>query len=124
MSAMMWPLAMSLADVTISRWVRQTWLPGLTPGCVSAFVWGALRETVAPNSWLELGACTAAGLACYIAILIVFCLEPNDKRDLAAVLGTVRSYAGRRNTSQQDEVATADGPPVPDADNNVARLPR
>jgi O-antigen/teichoic acid export membrane protein len=124
MSAMMWPLAMSLADVTFSRWIRRTWLPGLAPGCVSAFVWGALRETVAPNTWLEVGACTAAGLACYVTVLLAFCLEPNDRRDLTAMLGTLRSYAGRRKTSQRNEVAIVDQTPVCDADRDVAGLPR
>lgn len=122
--AVAWPLAMSLADVTFSRWIGQTWLPGLTPGCVSAFVWAALGETVAPNTWLGLGACTAAGLACYVTVLLAFCLEPNDRRDLTAMLGTLRSHIGRRKTSQQNAVAAVDPTPVCDADRGVAGLPR
>ncbi len=91
--AVAWPLGLKLADVKFEKWVRETLVPGLTPGCVAAVVWVALRITVRPDTWIELGACTAAGLLCYLTVLLAFCLEPKDREDLAEVLAGMRQLA-------------------------------
>jgi len=88
-----WPLGLKLADVKVGVWVRQTLVPGLTPGCVAAVVWAALDVIVKPDSWTGLGACTAVGLLCYVVVLLAFCLEPRDRDDLAQVIARFRNPA-------------------------------
>jgi O-antigen/teichoic acid export membrane protein len=81
----LWPLGLRLSGATFDAWVRETLIPGLTPGCVASVVWTALALVVRPDSWIALGLCTAAGLLCYWAVLLTFCLEPRDREDLTKV---------------------------------------
>lgn len=87
-----WPLGLKLADVRFAAWVRQTLVPGLTPGCVASVAWVLLGILVKPDSWVGLGLCTAVGLVCYLTVLLAFCLEPRDRQDLAEVLARTRSF--------------------------------
>lgn len=94
----LWPLGLKLADVKFHTWVRQTLVPGLTPGCVAAVVWVALDIIVAPDTWIELGLCTGLGILCYMGTLLALCLEPRDQEDLATIVARgrdlVRRYRG------------------------------
>ena len=90
-----WPLGLRLADVTFDAWVRQTLIPGLAPGCVAGVVWAALGVIVGPESWTELGLCAAAGLLCYVAVLLGFCLERRDQQDLAEIFSRTRGFVQR-----------------------------
>ena len=99
---LLWPLGLRLADVSFGTWVRQTLIPGVTPGCFAALVWMALDLVIKPNSWTALGLCTAAGALCYLAILLVFCLEPPDRRDLTEALARARSLLGHRSPPRQE----------------------
>jgi O-antigen/teichoic acid export membrane protein len=82
----LWPLGLRLAGATFDAWVRETLIPGLTPGCVASVVWAALALVVKPDSWMAVGLCTAAGLLCYWAVLLAFCLEPRDREDLTKLV--------------------------------------
>ncbi|MCL5736261.1 MAG: oligosaccharide flippase family protein, partial [Actinobacteria bacterium] len=86
----LWPLGLRLSGATFDAWVRETLIPGLTPGCVASVVWAALALLVRPDSWITLGLCIAAGLPCYWAVLLVFCLEPRDREDLTKVIARLR----------------------------------
>jgi O-antigen/teichoic acid export membrane protein len=93
----LWPLGLRLAGATFDAWVRDTLIPGLTPGCVASVVWAALALVVKPDSWMAVGLCTAAGLLCYWAVLLAFCLEPRDREDLTKLvvqLGSLRPPSG------------------------------
>jgi O-antigen/teichoic acid export membrane protein len=95
----LWPLGLRLAGATFDAWVREALIPGLTPGCVASVVWAALALVVRPDSWIAVGLCTAAGLLCYWAVLLGFCLEPRDREDLTklvAQLGSLRPSSGVR----------------------------
>ena len=83
--AVNWPLGQRLAKITFGDYVRLTLLPGLTPGCVASVVWVLLSVLFRPGSWVGLGVCTLAGAVCYGAVLLGFCLEPQDKQDLMKV---------------------------------------
>jgi len=92
-SLLLWPLGLRLAGATFDAWARQTLIPGLTPGCVAGVVWAALNVTIKPDSWAGIGACTAAGLLCYLAVLLAFCLEPRDREDLTEVIARLKNAA-------------------------------
>jgi O-antigen/teichoic acid export membrane protein len=89
---LVWPLGLKLADVRFDTWIRRTLFPGLAPAAIGALVWGVLKLTVAPDTWLKLGACTLVGALCYGAILLRFCLAPKDRTDLAEVMAKVRLW--------------------------------
>jgi O-antigen/teichoic acid export membrane protein len=89
----LWPLGLKLADATFDAWARQTLIPGLAPGCVAGVVWAALGVTVRPDGWTSLGLCTLAGALCYVAVLLAFCLEPKDRKDLAEMIVRLKNFA-------------------------------
>jgi len=91
--AILWPLGLRLADVTFDAWVRRTLVPGLTPGCVAGVVWAALRLFIDPDHWAGIGLCVMAGAVCYGIVLLRFCLEPQDREDLAKMLAPARGLA-------------------------------
>jgi O-antigen/teichoic acid export membrane protein len=93
--AITWPLGLKLADIPFDAWVRQTLIPGLTPGCVAGVVWAALGVIVAPETWMALGSCVMAGLLCYLAVFLGFCLEHQDQDDLAQICSRMRGFASR-----------------------------
>ncbi len=88
----MWPLGLRLAGATFNAWVRETLIPGLTPGCVASVVWAALALVVKPDSWTTVGLCTVVGLLCYWAVLLAFCLEPRDREDLTKIIARLEGF--------------------------------
>jgi O-antigen/teichoic acid export membrane protein len=92
----LWPLGLTLAGATFTAWVRETLLPGVAPGCVAAVVWAALGIYLRPASWVSLGLCTAAGVLCYLGVLLAFCLEPRDREDLAKLWARLQHLRGPR----------------------------
>ena len=104
-----WRLGQKLANITFGTYVRQTLLPGLTPGCVGAAVWVLLDIAVRPETWTGLGLCTLIGTACYIAVLLGFCLEPQDRQDLTQIQGKVMgSLRGRYDHGCDDRMSRLD----------------
>jgi O-antigen/teichoic acid export membrane protein len=90
---LLWPLGLKLSGATFNAWARETLAPGLTPGCVAGVVWAALNVATPPDSWVGLGACTAAGVLVYLVVLLAFCLEPRDREDLAEVIARLKQTA-------------------------------
>lgn len=86
-----WPLGQRLAGIRFEEYARRTLLPGLTPGCVAATVWVLFGVALRPESWTGLGLCTLIGMVCYAAVLLGFCLEPQDRKDLATVSAKLKS---------------------------------
>jgi len=86
-----YPLGWKMAGVSPKRWLRETLVPGLLPGLVGCVAWYGLREFSSPHSWLMLAAWTACGCACYMGVLLGFCLSPNDRTDLIDVVSRVRA---------------------------------
>jgi O-antigen/teichoic acid export membrane protein len=109
---LLWPLGLRLADVTFGAWTRQTLIPGLTPGCVAAVVWAALAVIVKPEGWVSLGLCMMAGVLCYLAVLLEFCLEPRDREDLTKGISRLRnltrSYLGVPRQVRLQSAASAE----------------
>jgi len=87
-------LALRLADVRVGRWLRETIWPGWLPALASAFVCILLKITVRPTSLLSLSGCVACGLLCYLAVLLAFCLQPTDHKDLRKIMAKMLAYIG------------------------------
>ena len=81
-----WPLGLRMVEVTGRQWCRQTIIPGLLPGLVGAVVWLGLRMLGSPDSWLSLSKYVAIGMVCYLAVLLQFCLQPYERRELGRAL--------------------------------------
>ncbi len=92
----LWPMGLKLAGATFSAWTRETLIPGLTPGCVAAVVWVALGLLLRPSTWTGLGLCTLVGALCYLAVLLGFCLGPQDQDDLRTLLVRMKGSLHRQ----------------------------
>jgi O-antigen/teichoic acid export membrane protein len=93
-------LGLRLADVSFGKWLRETIWPGLLPSIAGAGVWIILKIAVKPSSWLGLAGCVVFGLLCYVVVLL-FCLNPDDRNNLRKVLGRARSFARFRWISRR-----------------------
>jgi O-antigen/teichoic acid export membrane protein len=82
---LLWPLGLNLADVSFARWVRETLIPGLAPGCVAGVAWAVLNVAVQPDTWGRLGLCVLGGVPFYFGV-VGLCLEPRDREDLTKAL--------------------------------------
>jgi len=94
------PFMLRLADVSFRRWLRETVLPGWLPGISGAAVWILLKMTVRPSSLLGVAGFVACGMVIYGLVLLAFCLQPQDRRDLRRMLAAVRPrlpWADRRD---------------------------
>lgn len=90
---LMLPIGLRLANVSLKTWIERTFVPGIAPSCVAAVAWVALGLWVRPDSWFELGWCTAVGALVYVAVLLGWCLGPQDKQDLAVILFRAKASA-------------------------------
>jgi len=95
------PLGLRLAEVRLDSWIRKTLIPGVAPACVTAILWISLNLLVKPDTWFEVAACAAAGVPCYLAFLLVFCMEPTDRADLRKVLDRLRGRLARPASSPE-----------------------
>jgi O-antigen/teichoic acid export membrane protein len=81
-----WPLALRMLDLPFETFLRRTLIPGLLPTAAAGLVGILLRTTVRPDTWLELGGCAALVGVTYIGVLAAFCTQPEDRRDIGALL--------------------------------------
>lgn len=86
-----WPLGCRLAEVTFRKWLQEALGLGLLPSVAGILVWVGLRVLVQPADWLTLGLCTAAGCVAYGVTLLLFCLQPYERKDLRRMLEMLRS---------------------------------
>ena len=80
--------------VPIGEWVRKTIVPGALPGMIGASVWVGLQWSSRPDSWRGLAGCFSIGAVCYVAALLVFSLQEEDRDDLHNLLSKVRYLLG------------------------------
>jgi O-antigen/teichoic acid export membrane protein len=108
----MWPLGRRISGVSSGDWLRKTVVPGVLPALAGIAVWLPLRYLVHPASWLSLGACVFLGLACYLSVLAIFCLQPHERDDIKHVWRTVRSLP--QTWLRRNEVSMEGGEQAPD----------
>lgn len=83
---LLWPLGIRIAETTFGDFWRETLLPGLAPGALSAVVYAAFRSYAIPGNWLSLGLYVLVGTVFYLAIITMFCSQPYDRDMIRAVL--------------------------------------
>jgi O-antigen/teichoic acid export membrane protein len=86
-----WPLGLKIAQVSFQRFMNETVWPGMFPTFGAALLWGALKYSVGPSTWFELGLCTAVGYLPYCGIVLL-CLRPYERHDLTLVIRRLRGY--------------------------------
>ncbi len=85
-----WPLGLRLLEMSWSRFVNETLLPGLAPALAGVIVHEALRQSLQPASGTALSVCAAVGSAAYLATLW-FCQTKSDRKDFARVLEKIKN---------------------------------
>jgi O-antigen/teichoic acid export membrane protein len=86
-----WPLGARMVEISFARFWRETLWPAVLPAIPGAGVCWVLNRVVAPDTWLELGLCAAAGIVAYLATLLLLGLRPADRRDLESLLKGARN---------------------------------
>ena len=76
------PLGIRLSGISWRRWWRETVLLGCAPAVAAVPAWLAARYVLRPTSWIELAGAFAIGAFVYVVVLLVFCLQPHERRDL------------------------------------------
>ena len=80
------PYAFRLTGVSPSRWVRETFMPGLVPGLAASVAWWSLFLTLKPESWAGLFLCGLAGCPVYALVLYRIGMKPRERQDLGTLL--------------------------------------
>lgn len=81
----LWPAALFLLNLRFATFAAETLLPGLIPAAVGMAAAYGMGRAVAPDTWLEVGFCTAVTMAVYLAA-VALCLKKADRADLASII--------------------------------------
>jgi len=81
-----WPLGLRLGEISLGRWLRETYLPGVMPALAGALACLGAKMYVQPATIGMLGSCAAFGMAVYLGVLGIWCLQPADREDLARMI--------------------------------------
>lgn len=90
------PLGLRLSEVSFTRWVRETLVPGFLPAQTGGVVWLVCHLALQPQSWVGLMGCGICGTAVYFLALYFFALQPCDRKDLKAVIEKVQSFIRKK----------------------------
>jgi len=89
--AYFWPLFLRLTDRPFSMFLKDVVVRGWTPALASLLVLFPLKFAGLVDNWPSLALCGAAGGVVYLAVLLLFCLETEDRKDLRSVILWLRS---------------------------------
>lgn len=94
---LMVPIAVKMADSTVSEWFKCSLLPGIIPGIMMSVVLLFLKWQLSPTSLpMVLGAMTV-GFLMYIVTQFLFCLSDYDRRNLQRVYTALRNRLKPQN---------------------------
>jgi O-antigen/teichoic acid export membrane protein len=85
-----WPLGLSLAEVSLKRFMSESVWLGMAPALAGGVVWVAMKYYVQPETWISLGLCTALGHLAYVGAILA-CLEPFEWEDLTHLYLKIRT---------------------------------
>lgn len=86
-----WGFCLRLTKTDFSSFAHNTLVRGLAPALVAGCVWAVLRLALPTEGWFDLIWKGAVGAAVYIFVLLLFCLDTGERRDLSAM---TRKVAG------------------------------
>ena len=86
-----WPLGLRVLKMPLRRFIRETLIPGLAPAVGALVVGFLLLAWREPADWWTLGAFVAVISAAYFATIFVASLQPEDRKDLAALIDGLRA---------------------------------
>ncbi len=69
------PMGMYYAKVPVKRYLLENLIPGLVPAIVGSLIWFGLKFLHTPQTWFELGAFVALGLAGYGIIMLLYLMK-------------------------------------------------
>jgi len=81
-----WPLGLRLGEISLGRWLRETYLPGVIPACAGALACLGAKMYAHPATLGTVGSCAAFGMVVHVAVLGIWCLQPADREDLGRVI--------------------------------------
>ena len=91
---LLWTMGLELTGASFGEWWRATLRPGLIPVVAATPVWLVLRWWSNPDSWIGLATVGLAGGAVYLAVLLHFCLQEDDRGDLGRLLTAIGNLLG------------------------------
>ncbi len=94
--AVFWPMSMRTLNIRFGTFLRKTLIPGLVPMTVAGAIGLVLRDALRPDDWLLLGLCGVAVGGAYIAALLLFCMEPEDKKDFVRLVKLAGGFLRRQ----------------------------
>ncbi len=80
--AVYWPMSLGMLNIRFGTFLQKTLIPGLVPMAVAGAAGLVIRHALRPDSWLLLGLCGFAVGGAYLISLMLFCMQPEDKKDL------------------------------------------
>jgi O-antigen/teichoic acid export membrane protein len=95
LAALNLPLGWRLAGVSGGQWFREVIVKGSLPGAAAMLVWVGLEIARPPSTWTLLGLYVAAGLAAYLAMLLLYSFDSYDWTQIREIAGRL-SVQGRR----------------------------
>jgi len=74
-----WPLELRLTGASARQFAISVLLRGMLPAAVASVVWVAIHQLHPPDTWVSLVLSVAVGSLTYVAALVSFCLDENDR---------------------------------------------
>lgn len=81
-----WPMGLRMAKISPKRFLKETLILGLSPAVAGSLVWLALKLNHPPETWVQLFVWTLIGHLAYGFVLLRYCLQDHEKRDIRNVL--------------------------------------
>lgn len=81
-----WRMTLRVTGLSFRTFAGAVLRPSLMPALGGSVAWVALKVALPPQTWYLLGLNTALGGLVYLALLLLFCLDEGDRRDLRVVL--------------------------------------
>lgn len=88
-AAMNLPLGWRLVQIKPGQWFREVMVQGAVPGVVAVLVWLGLEILHPPLTWILLGLYVGAGLAVYLAVLVLYSFDSYERTHIRQALSRI-----------------------------------
>ena len=90
------PMTLRMVGVKARRYLTEVLLRGLPPALAGAVTYITMASLVKPSSWTLLFFCGALGALAYLAALLVFSLDAQERHDLLGIVQKVQQKLDER----------------------------